>query len=296
MIVTSTTLVQMCSKLGVLSSNQAGLSTADFLSFANLVMMVLTSELLAAREEFLIYSESLAVTAGNASVRVPYRAVNGEIRHLWFEDGSGNRTRLWAQAIEDMENYSATATGSPSGFYMMGNQIVLLPTPNANGSLIVAYPFRPNQLVDSSTTQSITGIAGNVITVPNIPTNFVSGALYDIIDHTSGNGIVYYDLVGTVSGSTLTFPTAVPKAAVGNYVALANQSPVPMLPEEGHGLLLESTVMRLEMIRGNTARVKNSAAIIADSRKAWDMLISNRVVSKAHPSGSGGQQFPLRPF
>lgn len=297
MLISSTSIIQMCSKLAALSSNQAGLASLDFLNLANLVMMVLTSELLAAREEYLIYSESLPVTAGDATIRIPYRAVNGEIRHLWFEDGTGTRTRLWGQAIEDMEDYQTGVLGSPRGFYVMGNQIVLLPTPDTNGSLVVAYPFRPSTLVDSSTTQTITGIASNVVTLPNMPANFVSGALYDIIDHTSGNGIVYYDLVGTISGSTITFPIPVsPNASIGNFIALASQSPIPMLPEEGHGLLLETTVLRLEMIRGNAARIKNSSAVVADARKAWDMLLLNRVVSKAAPAGSGGPQFPMRPF
>lgn len=286
----------MCSKLAALSSNQAGLVSADFLSFANLVIMVLTSELLAAREEFLIYSESIPIPAGASSVRIPYRAVNGELRHLWYEDGTGNRTRLWAQAIEDMENYQTTSTGAPTGFYIMGNQVVLLPTPNGTGSLVVAYPFRPSQLVDASTTQSITVTGSMSVTVPNIPINFVSGGLFDIIDHTSGNGIVYYDLVGTITGNTITFPIVIPNVSVGNYIAQAGQSPVPMIPEEGHGLLLETTVMRLEMIRGNAARVKNSGQIIADARKAWDMLLMNRVVSKAKPAGGGSQQFPVRPW
>lgn len=298
MIISSTTIVQMCSKLGALSSNQAGLVAADFLSLANLVMMVLTSELLNARSEYLIYSESIPVAAGSFSVRIPYRAVNGELRHLWWQDAQGNRTKLWAQAIEDMENYTTTTSGSPSGYYLMGNQVVLLPTPNIAGSLVVAYPFRPSQLVDGSTTQSITVVdpINNIVTVPNIPTNFISGALYDIIDHTSGSGIVYYDLVGVISGNTIAFPSAIPNAAVGNYLALASQSPVPMIPEEGHGLLLETTVMRVEMMRGNAARVKNSAQVIQDARKAWDSLLINRVVSRAAPAGNGSQQFPVRPW
>ena len=297
MIITSTTIVQLCTKLCALSSNQAGLGTADFLSLANLVMSVLTSELLAAREEYLVWSESLPVVAGDATTRIPYRAVNGELRHLWFEDGTGARTRLDARNIEDMENYATTDTGAPDGFFLMGNQIVLMPPPMAAGNLIVAYPFRPNQLVDPSTTQTIASVTGNVVTVANVPSVFTSGALYDIIDHTSGNPIMYYDQVGTISGNTITFVNNVgTNAVVGNYVCLANQSPVPMIPEEGHTLLLEMTVLRLEMIRGNQARIKNSTAVVQDARKAWDLLLMNRVVSKAKATGAGGQQFPLRPW
>src|SRR5205823_3515241 len=69
MIINSTSIVQLCSKLAALSSNQANLTSADFLNFANLVTMVLMSELLGAREEYCTYSDTLPVTAGNASYR-----------------------------------------------------------------------------------------------------------------------------------------------------------------------------------------------------------------------------------
>jgi hypothetical protein len=295
MILTSNDIVLFCQQLGALSSNQAGLGTTDFLRLTNLVMMSLTSELLQAAEEYLIYQEAIPVTAGNGVYRVPYRSVNTEVRHLWFEDSTGARTRLFGRTIEDVENYTASTVGYPDSFYLMGNSLVLLPTPNVGGNLQIAYPFRPNQLVDQSTCQQVSAVASPTITVPNLPTNFVTGALYDIIDHRSGNNILYYDMVGTVSGNSVTFNSAIPNAAVGNWVALAGQSPVPMLPEEGHGLLLETVVMRIEMLRGNAARVKYSGIIIQDARKAWNMLLLNRIVSKPKAAGSGGQ-LPSRPW
>jgi hypothetical protein len=298
MIVNSTQIVALCSKLGALSSSQANLQASDFLAFSNLVISTLVGEVLGAREEYLVFQDVLPVTAGQTSYRIPYRAVNGEVRHLWFEDGSGSRFRLYAKAIEDMENYLTTSTGYPDGFYVMGNNIELMPPPNVNGTLVMAYPFRPNLLVDATTTQSVIAVdkVNNIVTVPNIPPNFINGALYDLIDHLSGNGIVHYDLVGSISGNTISFPTPIPDVAVGNYIAQAGQSPVPMIPEEGHPLLLEMTVLRTEMVRGNQARVKNSSAIIQDARKSWEALLNNRIVSKAHPAGSGGAQYPLRPY
>jgi hypothetical protein len=296
MIITSTQIVQLCAKMAALSSNQANLSTSDFLNFANMISTVLVSEILGAREEFLIYSDSVPVSIGQASYRIPYRAVNGIVRHLWFEDGIGTRTRLYPKSVEDMENYTSLATGQPTGFYVMGNYIVLLPTPNVAGNLVMAYPFRPNLLVDATTTQSILATTTNSVTVPNIPGNFTNGALYDIIDNLSGNGIIYYDQLGSISGNTINFANPIPNAETGHYIALAGQSPVPMLPEEAHALLLESTILRTEMVRGNPARVKNSVTVIQDARKAFEALLNNRIISKAHPAGSGGAQYPQRPF
>jgi len=296
MILTSTQLVTLASQWAALSSNQANLASSDFLTIANIITSTLTAECLAAREEYLLYEEKDAVTAGIAQYRIPYRSVNGEIRHLWYEDLEGNRYRLFGMAVEDIENYQALTTGTPGGFYVMGNTVNLLPTPSTNGNLVFIYPFRPSTLVAQVGTQAIISTGSTSVTVSNMPVGFTNGALYDIIDHLSGNGIVYYDLVGSISGTTVSFTQSIPNVAVGNYIALAQQSPVPMLPEEGHPLLLETLIMRLEMIRGNTARIKNSSAMVQDARKQWDALLANRVVSKAHTAGSGGPQYPVRPY
>jgi hypothetical protein len=200
--------------------------------------------------------------------------------------------------IEQIEGYQTTTTGVPTGFAMVANQIMLLPTPVNAGTLQLIYPFRPNDLVDTSTTQTIATVSSNALTVPNVPSNFINGALYDIIDHQAGNGIIYYDLQGFISGNLITFGQNIPNAAIGNYIALAGQSPVPMLPEEAQSLLLEMTVLRIEIVRGNQGRIKNSAAIVQDNRKGFDLLLANRVISKAHPVGGLSPHLPQgrRPF
>lgn len=297
-MLTSTQIVQTCAKVAALSTNQANLATSDFLNFANLVVDGLASEVLAAREEFLMFQDSLAVTAGQQAYRMPYRALNGIIRHLWYEDGTGNRFYLAPKMIEQIEDYTSTETGTPNSFYVMGNYLMLLPTPNASGTLQLIYPFRPNDLVDESSTQALTAVSSNAAQVANVPTNFVSGALYDIIDHRSGNGVLYYDVQAFISGNLMSFNQNVPNASVGDFIALAQQTPVPNLPEEAHSLLLEMTVLRVEIVRGNQARIKNSAALVQDNRKGFDQLLANRIISKPHATGGQSPHLPQgrRPF
>lgn len=288
----------MCSKVATLSSNQANLQNSDFLAFADLVVDSLCSEILSAREEYLVYSEPFAIAAGQSQARIPYRSINGTVRHLWWEDGTGQRFRLWSKMPEQLEYYnSLTSIGTPDSFYVQGNYLYLLPTPITAGTLMLSYPFRPNDLTDVSNAQQIISFTGSTASVANIPSTWTSGALYDVIDHRSGNGIIAYDLTGTTASNTITFnKTLVGLAQVGNYIAPAGTTPVPMLPEEAHGLLLEQTVLRVEILRGNAARIKNSAALVQDARKSFDRLLSNRVISKAHPAGGMNPNLPLRPY
>lgn len=293
MIITTAQIVLQCQKLGTLSANQAGLTTSDILFYANLIAADVTAEILKTREEYLIYEDSISVVAGTANYRVPYRSMGGTIRHLWFEDASGSRTRLNPRFEENIEDFTTTDASAPSGFYMFGNFIVLLPTPNIIGNLIVTYPFRPNLLVDSSTTTSITVVTSPTsMNVSNASALGSGSVILDVIDHRSGNGIVAYDQPATISGSTLTFTNAIATAAVGNYVARTNESPVYMAPEETHTLLLESTVLRIEELRGNTSRMKASTARVAQAQQTCRDLLNRRVVSKPHPTGGGN---PLQP-
>lgn len=297
MLITSTDICVMCSKLAALSSNQANLQNSDFLSFANISMMTLAGEIVNAHEEYLVYQEALPVVIGQANYRIPYRALNGVVRHLWFEDSTGTRHRLYGREIENVEHYARDSVGVPDAFYCQGNSVYLLPTPNVGGTLVIAYPFRPNSLVETSGCQSIANVGIDNVQVGNIPVGFSSNALYDIIDHRSGNGIIAYDLLGRISGNSVYFSAPLPPGVqVGNWLTLATQSPVPMVPEEAHTLLLELAVMRVEMVRGNPARIKNSSALVADARKAFDLLLNNRIISKPHAAGTGGAQYPIRPW
>lgn len=295
MIINSSQLVLQVQKLGALSSNQAGLVPSDIYFYANLMASDLVADILKTREEYLIFKDSIPVTVGNDTYRIPYRSLGGTVRHLWFEDSSGNRTKLDPAFEENIESYSAADTDTPSRFYIFGNSIVLLPKPNVIGNLFVAYPFRPNQLVDSATTTTITLVnSPTSFNVTNAAALGTGSVILDIIDARSGNGIIAYDQPATISANTLTFSNALPTAAVGNYVALANQAPVFMAPEETHPYLLELTVLRVEQLRGNDSRAKNSIQRVQQAKATCESLLDQRVVSKPHPAGGGNPLAPQR--
>lgn len=299
MIITTSIIVTQCKKLGALSSNQAGLTNDDFLTYANLAMDELLADIMAVREDYILFVDAIPVTAGNDTYRIPYRAIASTARHVWFVDSGGSRRKLGAKYPENIEDYAVAAqSDTPDGVFVMGNSLVLLPVPDLPGTLEVMYPFNPNQLVDSTTTTTITAVntLTNTITLNSAPSALVTGA-FDIIDHLSGNGIIYYDIQGTVTGSQIIFNQAVPRIAVGNYVALAGQAPVPMIPEVAHPLLLEMTVLRIEILRGNANRIKVQQTKVDGMHKTLIALIGqSRIVSKAHPVGGGNPMLPMRNY
>jgi hypothetical protein len=251
------------------------------------------SELVAQNENFLVYQDTITATAGQALYRLPYRALGGALTHIVWQNPDGSRNPVSRQELQDIDSFNANDQTTPGRFYITNNYINILPTPTVSGSLIVFYPFLPSPLVVESAAPAITAInyATNTVTVGNVPSNFITGIKYDVIDHLQGNGIVYYDLVGNISGSTIVFTQAIPNVNVGNYLAVAQQSPVPMVPEVLHKYVVELTVARIEIQRGSTERAKLAGAIIQDIKQRLPLLVGNRLKSK--PKTLGGMS-PFR--
>jgi hypothetical protein len=292
LILTSSAIVAQIQNYAGLGINQAGLTSAQIMQYATLEMEWMCSEIIGQNENFLVYQDSIPATAGQALYRFPYRAIGGVLNHIAWENTDGSKNILDRAELQDTDWFNATDETFPQRFYVTGNYINILPTPTINGTLEVFYPFMPSPLTIESACPAIISVdyASNSVTVASAPSNFANQINYDIIDHLPGNGIVYYDLLGSVSGNTITFPQAIPNVQVGNYIAQAQQSPVPMVPEVLHKYVVELTAARIEIQRGSTERAKLAAAVIQDIKQRLPLLIGNRLKSK--PKSVGG----LNPF
>lgn len=292
MILTSSAIISQIQNYAGLSINQAGLTSAQLLQYATLEMEWMCSEIISQNENFLTYQDSIAASANQTLYRFPYRSVGGVLTHLAWVNGNGSKNILDRAEIQDTDNFNTSDQDTPHRFYVTGNYLNILPTPTIAGTIEIFYPFMPSMLVMESSCPAITSVnyTTRTVTVNSAPTNFQTGIKYDLIDHLAGNGIVYYDLLGTLSGNTISFTQPITNVQVGNYIAQAQQSPVPMVPEVLHKYVVELTATRIEVQRGSTERAKLAAAIIQDIKQRLPLLIGNRLKSK--PKTVGG----MNPF
>jgi hypothetical protein len=211
-------------------------SDSDFLVLLNMTMKVAINPLvLKLNEEYFVQTKEYTIAVGS-SYRLPKRIIT--IRDIKLVDSSGNETDLNRCFEEDRAFHR-------SGYYIVRNSIELS-SDITSGTLRVKYFARPSELVLSTSAGQIESIdtGMNQVVVGSAPATFVNGALIDLVQNESPYDLMSLDLaLSNVSGTTLTLPSLPDGLAVGDWVTVANQSPVPLIPEELHPVLVQSALV-----------------------------------------------------
>jgi hypothetical protein len=212
-------------------------SDSDYLVLLNHQMKteIITTMLLLS-EEFFLLSKDFAITQGG-TYRIPSRAVGAKIRDLQFIDANSNVTHINRIFEEDRDS-------NPSGFYVVRNSIELSSDFTTN-TLRMKYFGRPNKLVlETSCAQVLSIDSSTQITVSSLPANYSTGVLCDFVQNNNPYDLLGYDsaIVG-VSGTSVSFSSLPSGLSVGDWLCLAEQAPVPMVPEELHPVLVQSALV-----------------------------------------------------
>jgi hypothetical protein len=214
-------------------------STSDFLVLLNHQMKteIIPVMMLLSEEYFLLSKDNTISTAG-ASYRIPSRAIGAKLRDLKYVDANGNLTSLPRLFEEDRPQ-------NLTGYYMVRNSVELSDG-FTSGTLRMKYFGRPNDLVSTTACGQITSIntGSNQVTVSSLPSTMSDGVECDFVQNKNPYDLLDYDnaIVG-VSGTTVTMTSLPAGLAVGDWLCLAEESPVPMVPEELHPVLVQSALV-----------------------------------------------------
>lgn len=210
-----------------------------------------------AKAEHMVYGYEVAVTAGVGTYRIPPRALGGGgLRDVtWQQTGSNIQASLREIPASESPAWSDT-TGMPTVYYVRNYSVVLLPTPNAVGTLRMPYYARPNKLVAAEDATPILGISSSSAVDVTFsiaigePTVITTGATVDIVRGTPGFETLAEGLTVALSdpdNGELTVATTVPLDSTiqaGDWLCLVGTSPVVQAPLELNGLLAARTVRR----------------------------------------------------
>lgn len=286
-IMKSSTFLQMVKQKAALTAGQVGLSDNDILAIATRRLqndiIAIISEL---REEYLLKRDHYTLVANQSEYRIPIRASGGALRHIFIVNGN-QRVSIYKMKHEDLESFSNGLSSLPSMFLIEGNYIRLLPDIGSNpvGKLELYYIFRPNSITQEINCRQIVSLdkIERSVILNSIPASLTSSTKIDIINDLSGNEIIAYDLTkSSIVGTKIIFNEELdPKISIGNWICPAEQSPVPMVPEEFQQLLLGLTVLDIQNMRGNQVGAQIALGEVKTLMDAISKIASHRIASKS---------------
>ncbi|HYD02004.1 MAG TPA: hypothetical protein VEB22_12320 [Phycisphaerales bacterium] len=310
MILTSDLLLESVKRGISFTSTNEGLDDDDLLAFAyEEVVSLIVPELTALRQEFLVTSKTIDLVDGTASYRLPYRAYGRTLRDVVFVDASGNRRSLPMIQPEDAHRYQPTSTseGPPQAFYLQNDHIVVVPTPDSSSEdLIVTFPMRPSKIVatDEVGTVSAVNFSTGVVTLAAALSTVTTSTATDFVCYRSGNIIKAYDLTPTNVASTQVTYTAASlptDLAAGDYLCLAQQSPVVPIPEEAVVVLARAVQNRVLGSIGDLENLQIGQQVLNQRLAQMRSALTPRVEGEApvilggalrHFLGGGRRRYP----
>jgi hypothetical protein len=276
----SSELIESVQRRANIPSSQVTFTDEDFLGFANEeIQNTIVPLILAMHEEYLVYTATTPLVQGQLAYAIPPRAIGSKLRSLRLSVGG----QLHPMARIQPENRGYALDNQ---YYLQNTNIMLPPTSVLQGTLVMDYFLRPNQLVMDSHIGIVTAIDAGTITVTGTP-DFALVPL-DILEATGGHRLKGMDITPLTFApnsvqniTTLTFnPTDLPAdIAIGDHLALAGQCMIPQIPDEMHSLIAQRVACRCLESLGDQTGLELANAKLKEIEGRITNLIDNRVES-----------------
>jgi len=213
------------------------------------------------REDFFLRTTQFDVVANVSKYPVPSRALGNALKHVFYIDNSGTRTQMFRMTITDLANTQVTTGYNSNQFYVMGDEIVLFPTPPGGGTLEMWYYERPNQLVKTADVAKITALSSvGGTTTFTVDTDLTATlAVGDNVDFLNAQSpfLLWAQSVPVTAITTTTIAVLtvditneaglLELPGIDDFICLEGQANIPMIPEEFHPILVQAVNMRIMM-------------------------------------------------
>ena len=264
---------------------QPRFSQSDILALANEEQQsMIVPMIVALREEFFVFRETLSIAAGTASFRIPERAIGRTLREIQYRNETGGTLvyDLPRISIEDSYRFTNLGSGTPNGFMIEGDSIRLLPTPSSNGEAVLYTLRRPSDLVLNTRTATVTAVGANTITLSKVPSNFTIGSKIDITDSIPSFPLIYKDLTITnITGLVLTVSgftgAALASVDVNDVVSTALETSIIQMPNEASIVLVHATAVRVLEALSIPDQMKIAEEKLQQKIRACREILSPRV-------------------
>lgn len=232
-----------------LPANQALMDDDDLLEMADDALeRYIVPAIISMRQDYFVNKITVPCVDDQEAYTIPSRAIGRGLREIKLQvgDDTHNLRDLALGSIDHSER--RLTTGEPTMFYFQGDLIILQPTANSGYTLHLWFNQQTSKLIPVSSAAKVTGFTATTVTLDAFPNTFVTGAVVDFIRNDSGARTLKIDAsVTNAATPTLTFASDVIPSdlAVGDYVAIARQTPVVQIPDEFVPALETATAMQV---------------------------------------------------
>lgn len=284
---TSDTLIQSAVRKAGLPRSQNVFTDDDFLAFANEEMdLGLVPSILSSREDYLMYTEDIAIDTNQTRYDIPARAIGNKLRDVSFVDTAGSIAEMSRIPVDYVSDYNSGYTYGRQAYiyYVENNQIVLVGTGSGltPGFLRMTYYMRPNRLVLLNQVGIIQNIdtVNNSIVVNAVPSNFSTQLKYDFVSVTSPHKTIAKDLSPSVINPTtkvIQFTTLPTGINVGDHISISETTAIPQVPSDLQAVLAHRVAARCLEALGDQEGLQAANVKLAEYEQKTQTLIDDRV-------------------
>src|SRR4051812_43797407 len=121
-------LISTVKREAMIPTTQSTFTNADFLAIANQELRIsIVPQILTMHEEYFVRdSDPVAIVANQSNYAIPYRAVSGKFRDVFYQDDNGNLMSMSRINPDDRPYYQdSNLQNNCVYFFLQGNDIVL---------------------------------------------------------------------------------------------------------------------------------------------------------------------------
>lgn len=267
-------------------ASTGSLSSPVLLQYAtDELLIVLVPLIMKMREKYYETYQDTAYSTATASLPIPARAIGGTISVCQYLYGTDIRP---LEPIDPCDVGSTITAITPNNFYFQNNAIIPYPPPQtAYGTIRLRYFQRPSRLEQTSNCAQITAFnAMTGVATCTPPSTWTTSNTYDFVPQTASQATPYNlnSVITGISSTTMSFTLTAAQAAlvnVGDWIALAEYTPIAEIPFEMQAVLAQATCVRGLAAFGDAEKLAQAKQDLADYLKsALDLLTPRDALGK----------------
>lgn len=238
--------------------------------------------LLRSREYYLAYDDDRTINSTGIYILSP-RAVGSKLINASLLDGTTIQELVWITE-DELNRLDHTVRGVP-GIYLKRNAAILVPATDHGFSQIrLTMNIRPGNMVVTTSAAQITAIdtGTNTVTFTSLPATFTTAMTYDFIqDQPHFDHLAIDQTASSITSTTMVFSSLSYRLIVGDWVSIAQTSPVVQVPADLQPLLEQKVASSMVRFQGD----KDALAAADDELKKMEKATMALYVPRIDKAG-----------